>query len=248
MRLLSGLCLRLLSRLSLCKSARLSLFNTQTARYEPRTAAPEAVWDGGDFQFAGGLYFATVGVQFNTNTGSGKGAKLYAYDPAGDSWSARADTMIGGNPVANEALAYDPVNHRLYATIVEVTAGALGSLRVDTERMRIAASDPLLLATDLAEVLVREGVPFREAHEAVGRIVAHCAGKEVDLRSLSREDLHAFHPAFPAAAAELASLEASLEARRLTGGTARANVEAALARAELEIESAQRGLDAEIGE
>jgi argininosuccinate lyase len=39
--------------------------------------------------------------------------------------------------------------------------------------MRSAADDPMLLATDLAEVLVREGVPFREAHEAVGRTVAH---------------------------------------------------------------------------
>ena len=62
-----------------------------------------------------------------------------------------------------------------------------------------AASDPMLLATDLAEALVRAGVPFREAHEAVGRIVKHCVAKDLDLRALSREDLRAFHPAFPAA-------------------------------------------------
>ena len=55
-----------------------------------------------------------------------------------------------------------------------MTAGALATLRVDVERMRRAAEDPLLLATDLAEVLVREVVPFREAHEAVGQAVLLC--------------------------------------------------------------------------
>ncbi|MBW1684406.1 MAG: argininosuccinate lyase [Deltaproteobacteria bacterium] len=122
---------------------------------------------------------------------------------------------------------------------LEVTAGALATLRVDVERMRHAAEDPLLLATDLAEVLVREGVPFREAHEAVGHVVQHCVSRDLDLRSLSREDLAAFHPAFPAGAPQLLDLERSLEARALAGGTARANVEAALARSEEEI---QRGL------
>jgi argininosuccinate lyase len=125
---------------------------------------------------------------------------------------------------------------------LEVMAGALASLRVDTARMRAAAGDPLLLATDLAEVLVREGVPFREAHEAVGRVVRHCVEKDLDLRSLSREDLAAFHPAFPAGAGELASLERSVEARDLPGGTARRRVEAALAAAEQEIQLERAGL------
>jgi argininosuccinate lyase len=109
-----------------------------------------------------------------------------------------------------------------------VTAGALATLRVNTARMRAAAEDPMLLATDLAEALVREGVPFREAHEAVGRVVAHCVAKDADLRSLSREDLHAFHPAFAAGAAALTDLEQALEGRSLEGGTARATVAAAL--------------------
>jgi argininosuccinate lyase len=116
-----------------------------------------------------------------------------------------------------------------------VMAGAIATLRVDAERMREAAGDPLLLATDLAEALVREGVPFREAHEAVGRLVAHCIEKELDLRRLSREDLRAFHPGFPAEARALASLDRSLEARDLPGATARARVLEALGRAEVEI-------------
>ncbi len=127
---------------------------------------------------------------------------------------------------------------------LEVMAGTLATLRVDSERMRQAAGDPLLLATDLAEALVREGVPFREAHEAVGRVVQHCVEKREDLRGLSREDLAAFHPAFPAPAAELASLERSVEQRSLPGGTARATVLAALSQAEDEV---RREL-AELGE
>jgi argininosuccinate lyase len=127
---------------------------------------------------------------------------------------------------------------------LEVTAGAMATLRVDRDRMARAAADPLLLATDLAEALVRARVPFREAHEAVGRIVAHCAEKDLDLRQLSREDLLAFHPAFPACAAELASLERALEARAQPGATARARVAEALAEAEREVAGALAGLGA----
>jgi len=68
---------------------------------------------------------------------------------------------------------------------LEVTAGAVATLRVDVERMRAAASDPMLLATDLAEALVREGVPFREAHEAVGRPLPRSArGRRARRRTL----------------------------------------------------------------
>ena len=111
---------------------------------------------------------------------------------------------------------------------LEVMAGAIATLRVDRPRMAAAAADPMLLATDLAEALVREGVPFREAHEAVGRVVADCVESGSDLASLSHEALQRFHPAFPAGASELLDLERSLEQRALIGGTARARVEEAL--------------------
>jgi argininosuccinate lyase len=131
---------------------------------------------------------------------------------------------------------------------LEVTTGAIATLRVRTARMREAASDPMLLATDLAEALVRQDVPFREAHEAVGRIVGHCIEKDLDLRSLSREDLRAFHPAFPSGAAELLDLERAVEARDLPGGTARARVSAALEEAEAEVSVRLGELDAERAE
>ena len=94
--------------------------------------------------------------------------------------------------------------------------------------MAEAASDPMLLATDLAEFLVRAGVPFRDAHEVVGRIVGHVTRAGIDLRSLSKEEMQSFHAAFDAGADALLDLERSLESRALAGGTARAQVEANL--------------------
>jgi len=127
---------------------------------------------------------------------------------------------------------------------LEVMAGTLATLEVRTDRMGEAAADPMLLATDLAEILVQEGVPFRDAHEAVGSIVGHCTAKQIDLRSLSHADMQSFHEAFPAGADELLDLERSLESRSLAGGTARVRVEARLVEVEAELAEARGTIDA----
>ena len=118
---------------------------------------------------------------------------------------------------------------------LEVMAGSLATLRVDVDRMADAARDPMLLATDLAEALVGEGVPFREAHTAVGQIVAHCVEGGHDLSALSRETLQQFHPAFSAGSDALLDMERSFAQRDLAGGTARSQVEAALEAAGAEL-------------
>ncbi len=115
---------------------------------------------------------------------------------------------------------------------LEVMAGTLATLDVRRDRMAQAAADPMLLATDLAELLVRKGVPFRDAHEVVGKMVGHCTRNKLDLRSLSRAVLQTFHRAFDAGADELLDLERSVESRSLTGGTARVRVVEALEEAE----------------
>ena len=121
---------------------------------------------------------------------------------------------------------------------------ALGGL-LETAEFHPPEPRSQTVALDLAEALVGKGVPFREAHEAVGRVVAHCLEKDLDLCGLSREDLRAFHDAFPAAAGELLSLARALEARDLPGGTARATVAAALAEAESEVREALEALGRE---
>ena len=129
-------------------------------------------------------------------------------------------------------------------TSLEVMTGAIATLRVGVEAMREAAGDPMLLATDLAEALVRAGVPFREAHETVGRIVGHVSENGLDLRDLTRDDLRGFNEAFTAGCDELLDLEASFEARRLVGGTARERVAEELERTRGELDDALRALDA----
>jgi argininosuccinate lyase len=131
---------------------------------------------------------------------------------------------------------------------LEVMAGALATLEVRVARMAEAAADPMLLATDLAEILVRKAIPFREAHEVVGQIVGHCTREGIDLRSLSHSDMQSFHEAFEAGADELLDLES----RSLVGGTSRDRVLSTLSEVEVEIAAELRALEelesADLGE
>ena len=133
-------------------STGLSFFDPASNRYLAKASAPEGVQDGGDFQFGGGLYFATVGLGFDTSSGAGNGPRLYAYNPGADTWSAKAPTTVNGQLVCNEALAYDPVSNRLYATIVNVkTAGAGGDSTLLTKlAIYNPATDTWLGATPAA--------------------------------------------------------------------------------------------------
>ncbi|MAI78183.1 MAG: argininosuccinate lyase [Deltaproteobacteria bacterium] len=126
---------------------------------------------------------------------------------------------------------------------LEVMSGALATAHINVERMAEAAQDPMLLATDLAEALVREGVPFREAHEVVGRIVAHCVKTGADLQHLSHADLSEFHSAFSSGAETLLDLERSFAERTLVGGTARERVQQAISETESELIEARKAVE-----
>ena len=122
---------------------------------------------------------------------------------------------------------------------LEVLSGAIASLRVNADVTARAASDPMLIATDLADHLVLRGVPFREAHGIVGSVVAHSLDAGVALSALSRATLVSFHPALDIEPAEFFRVERSLEARRAPGAPSRARVLEAIetARAELASEA-----------
>ena len=124
-------------------------------------------------------------------------------------------------------------------TCLEVLAAAIKTLRVNTASMERAASDPMLIATDLADQLVLSGVPFREAHGVVSSVVAHSLAAGVELSALSRETLRSFHPALDVDPAEFFRVERSLEARREPGAPSRLRVLEAIesARAELSAEA-----------
>jgi argininosuccinate lyase len=93
-----------------------------------------------------------------------------------------------------------------------------------TDRMAKAADDGFATATDLAEYLVRRGVPFREAHEVVGNLVRSCLDQGRRLDSLSPEELAQAHHALGADATESLKTTVSLHSRNHTGGCAPAAV------------------------
>jgi argininosuccinate lyase len=105
------------------------------------------------------------------------------------------------------------------------------SLTFRTDRMRAAAGENFATATDLADYLVRQGLPFREGHEIVGKIVRYALERGVTLEQLSLDDLRGFSDRFAADVHEALTVEASLRARAVTGGTAPDTVRRALAQA-----------------
>ncbi len=90
------------------------------------------------------------------------------------------------------------------------------------------ALTPELLATDLADYLVRKGVSFRESHEAVGRAVRQAEELDLPLTNLPLEEFERIHAAFEPDVSQVFSFEASVEARAVAGGTSRSAVEAQL--------------------
>ncbi len=95
------------------------------------------------------------------------------------------------------------------------------------ERMRAAASEGFATATDLADYLVRKGMPFRDAHEAVARAVRHAEQKGCDLAELPLADLQRFAPLVDEDVFRVLTLEGSVASRDHPGGTAPAQVRAA---------------------
>ena len=109
-------------------------------------------------------------------------------------------------------------------------------------RMREAAREGFATATDLADYLVRKGLPFRDAHEAVARAVREAEARGVDLGELPVADLARFSPLVGADVVDVLTLEGSVASRNHPGGTAPSRVReaAAAALARIEAEAAAR--------
>jgi len=123
------------------------------------------------------------------------------------------------------------------APALEALAIVVGGLRFDRDAMRRATERGMLGATDLADHLAARGVPFREAHEVVGRIVRDRLGSGQDLAGLTSEDLRRYDRRFGDDAAAAASIGRSLASRRSPGGTAPERVREALAEAKAAFEA-----------
>jgi argininosuccinate lyase len=106
-----------------------------------------------------------------------------------------------------------------------IAARVVRTLRVHPERMRAATAQGFLTATDVADELVRRGVPFAEAHEQVGKLVKHCADWGKTFAELSPGEARSVLPAWDARLRAVAiSPEKAVARRKVTGGTAPAEV------------------------
>jgi argininosuccinate lyase len=111
-----------------------------------------------------------------------------------------------------------------------VFTGMLEGIRANAAACAAAVADPNLLATDLADYLVKRGVPFRQAHEVIGRAVALCAERGCELPELKLEDYRSLSSAFAADLFDMLNLQAAMRARTAIGAPSPENVAAELAR------------------
>src|SRR5439155_534729 len=111
--------------------------------------------------------------------------------------------------------------------ILGVLPPLLAALTFRTDRMRRAAGEHFSTATDLADYLVKKGVPFRQAHEVVGRLVRYALDEGKTLEDLTLPELRRFSPLIDGDVKDAITVEASIRARAVTGGTAPAAVRVA---------------------
>ena len=117
-----------------------------------------------------------------------------------------------------------------------ITAELLHNTTFNTKKLQQATRGGFMTATDLADYLVRKNIPFRKAHGIVGRVVAHCQRKGIELTDLGLDELQEFSPAIEQDIFNVLSVEGSVNSRISTGGTAQIQVERALEIAEQQLE------------
>ena len=141
-------------------------------------------------------------------------------------------TSLKGLPLAYDgdfqeqrAPLYDAAS---VAPAIAALAIVVRGLRFDRAAMKRATERGMLTATDLADHLARNGVPFREAHEIVGRLVRERLAAGKDLAGMTLDELRRIDPRFGPSAVDEIDPARSVAARRSPGGTAPENVRAAL--------------------
>jgi len=151
-------------------------------------------------------------------------------------------TLMKGQPLAynrdnqeDKEPLFDAVD-TLADTLAILTDLVAGGIAVNADRMREAAAEGHSTATDLADYLVRKGVAFRDAHEAVALAVRHAESRCIGLDALPLAELRKFAPAIAADVHAVLTLEGSVASRNHPGGTAPEQVRAAIA-------AARRALD-----
>src|SRR5438876_1908033 len=118
---------------------------------------------------------------------------------------------------------------------LDLFAAMLPELKINRQRMKTAASDSNLLATDLAEYLVKREMPFREAHEIVGKIVAWSAANEIPPNQVPMAELKKFSPLFDSDVVRIFDVRSALTKRRGIGAPSAENIAAQIKRWRFEL-------------
>jgi argininosuccinate lyase len=119
----------------------------------------------------------------------------------------------------------------------------LSEIKINGKKMAEAANSGFLTATDLADYLAAKGMPFRNAHEIVGRIVSYCSREKKKLWDLSPEELKSFNQDIEAEAIEHITIESSVNSRQCTGGTGRKAVKRAIGKAKADLIKKRKFID-----
>ncbi len=119
--------------------------------------------------------------------------------------------------------------HDQVRDMLAVATGALEFTKFSAERLRAAASDSALLATEAADYLGRKGIPFRQAHDRVGKVLREAEKQNVPWTALPLGTLERISPALEADLLKRLTVDAALDAKRVPGGTAPESVRGAIA-------------------
>jgi argininosuccinate lyase len=122
--------------------------------------------------------------------------------------------------------------HDQVGDMLAVATGAIETTKYRDDRLRAAASSPALLATEAADYLVRKGVPFRQAHDAVGKILKEAERQQKIWTELPLDELRKISAAFDSDFSNGLTVEAALASKKVPGGTAENSVRAAIAELE----------------
>jgi len=138
--------------------------------------------------------------------------------------------------------------HDQVCGMIAIAAGAVSTSKFNCDKLRAAASDPALFATDAADYLVRRGLPFRQAHDVIGKVLREAERQNKPWTQLSLEDVKKISPLFEPDFLVAPSVESSIATKSVPGGTAPEAVRSAMAELQNRITALNQKLNPKTGE
>jgi argininosuccinate lyase len=138
--------------------------------------------------------------------------------------------------------------HDQVAAMLAIATGAVATTKFNTDRLYAAASNPVLFATDGADYLVHKGLPFRQAHDLIGKVLREAERQGKPWTQLSLEDVQKISPLFEQDFLAAPSVESSIATKAVPGGTAPEQVRSAIAELQKRITELNAKLNSKTGE